>query len=199
MSVHGDIIQARREALNWSKIDLADRCGVSSKQVERWEGGSQHPTIPNAVVLSRVLGITLAELAGEVAMGLDIAGVWHAAWDTTRDGEPVTNRHLITATQAGEAIRFDADGDYLWTGECRAVDGAVIGTYRAIERGKSQCGALHFIVGDGALIGRWSGQWVDGLIGTGWGVLARDSDRADRLIKTLVEHDGPVTAWPQED
>lgn len=195
----GERIRTRREALDWSQVDLADRCGVSSKQVGRWESETQDPTLTNAGVIARVLGITLAELAGEVAMGLDIAGVWHAAWDTTRDGEPVINRHLINATQAGEAIRLDADGDYLWTGECHAVDGAVIGTYRAIERGRSQCGALHFIVGEGALIGRWSGQWVDGLIGTGWGVLAREPRRADRLMKLLVEHDGPVTAWPQED
>ncbi|WP_280305660.1 helix-turn-helix domain-containing protein [Nocardia neocaledoniensis] len=199
MSDLGDFIRRRRDQLGWNQLQLADRCGVSDKQVGRWESGSQVPTLTSASVLARALGVTLAELAGEVTMGLDIAGVWHAAWDTTRDGEPVINRHLINATQAGETIRLDADGDYLWTGECHAVDGAVIGTYRAIERGQSQCGALHFIVGDGALIGRWSGQWVDGLIGTGWGVLAREPGRADRLMKTLVEHDGPVTAWPQED
>lgn len=199
MTVHGDIIRTRREALGWTQVDLADRCGVTSKQVGRWEDGSQNPTIPNGVVVARALGITLAELAGEVAMGLDMAGVWYAAWDTTRDNEPVINRHLINATQAGETIRLDADGDYLWTGTCHAVDGAIIGTYRAIERGKSQCGALHFHVGDGALIGHWSGQWVDGISGAGHGVLARDPARADRLIKTLIEHDGPITEWPQED
>ncbi|WP_328660313.1 helix-turn-helix domain-containing protein [Nocardia salmonicida] len=199
MSVHGDITLARREALNWSRAELADRAGVSAKQVERWEKDIQDPTLPNAIVLARALGITLAELSGEVAMGLDMAGVWYAAWQTTRDHEPVINRHLINATQAGEAIRLDADGDYLWTGTCHAVDGAIIGTYRAIERGRSQCGALHFHVGDGALIGHWSGQWVDGISGAGHGVLARDQDRANRLIQTLIDHDGPITEWPQED
>lgn len=199
MSELGDIIRTRREALGWSQLALADRCGVSDKQVGRWESGSQVPTLTSASVLARALGITLAELAGEVAMGLDMAGIWHAAWDTTRDNVPVINRHLINATQAGETIRLDADGDYLWTGTCHAVDGAIIGTYRAIERGKSQCGALHFHVGEGALIGRWNGQWVDGISGSGFGVLARDPARADRLIKLLMEHDGPITEWPKED
>lgn len=193
----GDIIKAGRIALGLEQADLARRVGTTATQVSRWENGRQEPTASSCVAIARALGMSADELLGLVPIGLDLSGTWHAAWDTTRDRMPVIDRHTLTAHMRGVDFSFSADGDYLWSGSLRYVDGSLTGAYLSSERDKMYRGALYFALApDGeAAIGRWAGLWVDGLVGGGWGVLARDEQRAADLIDTMLMHGGPLTEW----
>jgi transcriptional regulator with XRE-family HTH domain len=197
----GDIIKDRRETLGMSQDQLAELVGSTRRQIGRWESSDQEPTASNCRNLARALSLSLPELFGEIPIGLDLSGTWFAAWDTTRKGEPVVDRHTITARHRGSEFTFAADGDYLWSGDLRIVDGSLMGTYLSTEADRMYRGSLYFAVSDdrSAAIGRWSGLWADGLVGGGWGVLARDEDRAPALLEALKSHEGPLTEWPTED
>lgn len=197
----GDIIRGRRTALGMEQSDLADAIGSTARQVSRWENNAQEPAASNVRRIARALGVSTDELLGEMPMGLDLSGRWHAAWDTSRDRVPVVDRHTIDATHRGIEFTFAATGDYLWSGTLRHVDGSLMGAYLSTERNKMYRGSLYFTLAEdgSAAIGRWSGLWADGLVGGGWGVLARDEDRADRLMDTIQAHEGPLTEWPRED
>lgn len=195
----GSIIRDRRTALGLEQLDLADRVGTTATQISRWENGKQEPAATNCRLLARALGLSVDELLGVVPIGLDLSGPWHAAWDTTRGGEPVIDRHEINATHRGVDFAFAANGDYLWSGNLRYAEGSLMGNYLSTERDRLNRGALYFMLSDdaGAAIGRWSGLWADGIVGGGWGVLARDKGRADRLLQIAMA-DGPLTEWPDE-
>ncbi|WP_067470384.1 helix-turn-helix transcriptional regulator [Nocardia amamiensis] len=197
----GSIIRDRRNALGLGQAELGERVGVTERQVGRWESGSQEPAATSCLHLAHALNLSLEQLFGVVPIGLDLSGQWFAAWDTTRDRKPVIDRHTITAQHRGASFTFAADGDYLWTGDLRVVDGSLMGTYLATERDHLYRGSLYFMLGpeSDAGLGRWSGLWADGLVGGGWGVLARDEDRAGRLMDSVMAHEGPLTEWPRED
>jgi transcriptional regulator with XRE-family HTH domain len=198
----GDIIRERRETLALSQDQLAELVGVGGRrQINRWEKGEQDPTATNCRSLARVLGLSLPELFGEIPIGLDLSGTWFAAWDTTRDGVMVVDRHKITAQHRGGTFVFTADGDYVWSGSLRIEDGCLMGTYLSAEADKMYRGTLYFEMAEdySAVIGKWSGRWADGIVGGEWGVLARDEDRAPALLAALKSHEGPLTEWPTED
>jgi transcriptional regulator with XRE-family HTH domain len=198
----GPIIKQRRRALGLGQLELGDRVGVTEEQVRRWESSRQEPAATNCRRLARALNLTLDELFGVVPIGLDLSGQWYAAWDTTRHGERVVDRHTITARHTGGAFVFAADGDYLWSGDLHMVDGSLMGSYLSTERDHFYRGTLYFplIAEDySAVIGRWTGTWADGPLGDGYGVLARDEDRAGRLMDRVLAHEGPLTEWPRED
>lgn len=197
----GTIIRDRRTALGLGQVALGERCGVSERQIGRWENGTQEPAATSCIRLAQALNLTFEQLFGQAAVGLDLSGKWFAAWDTTRAGEPVIDRHTITAQHKGGGVAFAADGGYLWSGDLRTVDGSLMGTYLSSERDQMYRGSLYFLLApDGdAAIGRWSGLWADGLVGSGWGVLARDAARADALLKIVMAAEGPLTEWPRED
>lgn len=57
-------IRVKRTAAGLSRRELAERVGVSSTQIRRYERGEQSPTLPVARRLADTLGCTLDELAG---------------------------------------------------------------------------------------------------------------------------------------
>jgi len=195
-----DTIESRRLALGMSRPELAALVGVNERQIRRWEASEQEPTASSCAALARSLGLTLPELFGEIPIGLDMSGQWFAAWDTSRNTIRVVDRHTITATHRGAIMTFAADGDYLWSGDLRIVDGSLMGTYLATEADRMFRGSLYFAMSldRDAAIGRWSGLWADGLVGGGWGVLAREESRAGALLELVMSHEGPLTEWPKE-
>ncbi|MEV6449614.1 helix-turn-helix transcriptional regulator [Amycolatopsis sp. NPDC051716] len=198
----GPIIERRREALGLNLMQLADRVGVTEKQISRWEKNTQKPGPENIRRLARALILTLDELLGLVPIGLDLSILRFAAWETSRNGMPVVDRHTITARHTGGEVTFAAEGDYLWSGVLRIVDHSLMGSYLSTERDHFYRGVLYFplIAADwSAVIGRWTGTWADGPLGDGYGVLASDEDRAGRLMNSVLAHDGPLTEWPRED
>ncbi len=197
----GTIIRTRRDALGLEQSDLADRIGSTSTQISRWENGRQEPTASSCRALARALGLSTDELLGLVPIGLDLSGTWHAAWDTTRGGEPVIDHHTLEARHRGVEFSFAATGDYLWAGTLRYAEGSLMGAYLATEKDRMFRGALYFMLADDteAAIGQWTGLWADGLVGGGWGVLARNQHRAGHLMKTVIAHEGPLVEWPAEE
>ncbi|MRH86014.1 helix-turn-helix domain-containing protein [Nocardia sp. SYP-A9097] len=199
------VIRDRRKALGLTQEELGAAVGVTEKQVSRWESVStrvsQEPAATNCRKLAVALGLTLDELLGVSPVGLDLSGQWFAAWDTTRDGQPVIDRHVIMANHRGSTLTFAATGDYLWTGDLRLVENSLMGTYLATDSHGVQRGSLYFLLGPkaDAALGRWSGRSVDSMIGHGWGVLARTEDRAAELLKLAIHRDGPVEQWPDSD
>lgn len=195
------IIRARRNALGLEAADLAARIGTTATQISRWENRRQEPAASSIIAIARALGLSTDELLGLVPIGMDLSGRWFAAWDTSRGGVPVIDRHAITGELRGVDFAFAADGDYLWSGSLRYVDGSLMGTYLSTEAAKVYRGSMYFWLAEdaGAAIGRWSGKFADGNLGEGWGVLARDADRATALMDILISHEGPLTEWPRED
>lgn len=197
----GTIIRARRDALGLDAQGLADLVGTTATQISRWENSRQEPTSSSLKALTRALGLSADELLGLVPIGLDLSGRWFAAWDTTRAGVPVVDRHTLTGELRGVDFTFAATGDYLWNGSLRFTDGSLMGTYLSTEADKVFRGSLYFILSEdaSAAIGRWSGRWADGILGSGWGALARDEGRAGKLLEIVISHGGPLTEWPRED
>lgn len=198
----GRIIEARRKKLGIDQEPLAALVGVTARQIRRYESGDQEPTASVCDRLAGALNLTLGELFGKVPIGLDLSGEWFATWQTSRGGVPVIDRHGLIASHAGDRLALSATGDYLWSADLDLFDSSLMGTYRSTERDRQFRGTLYFDLADDAhaMMGRWSGRWADGVLGKyGFGVIARDSDRADRLLDWLIHHPGPITAWPQED
>jgi transcriptional regulator with XRE-family HTH domain len=199
MSSISENLRARREALGMTRTKLARLLDTNETQIRRYET----KTSPPAELLddyAQALNFSVAEILGITPIGLDLTGEWHARWETTRDGIPTTNFHTLNATHSGEFVYLDATGDYDWRADLRFKDSNLTGTYQAVSDRRDERGALYFVLnghGDAA-IGRWSGRWADGILGDGYGVLARDEARADRLIKLLPTIDGPITEWPRE-
>jgi len=200
MPTVGQIIASRRKQLGLSQPELAKLVGISERQVSRYETDDQKLSFEGAIAMSDALQISLGELAGQLAMGVDLGGFWYACWQTTREGLEQINRHQVSVTHTTDFVTLRAGGDYSWAGEFRVVDDTMGGRYSALERNERSLGQMFFHIhpnGDAA-IGRWTGRWVDGIVGDGWGTLARTASRADRLMGLV--HDLPyLTAWPPED
>jgi len=193
---------ARRKAIGMARAELARILGTNEKQIQRWET----QTAPPADLLINIaagLNFSVAELIGLTPTGLDLSGHWNAVWQTSRDGVPLLNRHSLEARHNGEFVYFDADGDYDWRADFRLVGSTLNGSYAAVAEHRNERGMMHLTLnhhGGTAAIGHWAGEWADGIGGVGFGVIARDPERAERLMKKLLELPSlMITEWPQED
>ncbi|MFE2997987.1 multiprotein-bridging factor 1 family protein [Nocardia sp. NPDC059246] len=197
---YGKIIRDARDARGWSQADLADLVGVEAQQVSRWERDIAPPNLNNAVELSRALDISLDELAGLIPLGLDLSGVWYAAWQTWRESDQVINTHSLMAKHHGERVRFQAEGDYDWFGDFRLSWHLLKGDYRATEPGGPATGAmlLALTADHDIALGSWSGLTGEGKLGRGWGVIARSEHDSSRVLLQLIKSPGSVTEWPIE-
>jgi transcriptional regulator with XRE-family HTH domain len=180
---------------------LARALGTNETQIKRWETQNAPPA-ELLEHIAKALNFQVTALLGMTPSGIDLTGKWHATWQTTRDGIPTINRHELTARHSGDYVYFAADGDYDWNADLKLRGMCLTGDYQAVDISRNEIGSLYFTLnhhGGDAAIGGWRGQWVDGIDGSGHGVLARDPNRADRLIKTLIESGNTmVTEWPRE-
>lgn len=198
----GQIIEQRRRRLGLSQDKVAQHMGVSSRTVERWEADQgKAMDLDQAVRLGRLLSLSLDEMAGVVPTGLDLSGTWHARWHTSRDGQRVIDAHEISAEYSYGHMNLDATGNYLWHGELRTHGYVLTGEYRSVEIDHKNEGSLYFWLhpGNRIMLGHFVGRTGKWMLKTGWGVLARDPDRATALINTLVEGGyRDLTEWPKE-
>jgi transcriptional regulator with XRE-family HTH domain len=192
-----EVIRSRRATLGMSQAQLAERAGVSLRQLARYEAGQQQPALSAAVTLAEALGISLTQLAGQVSYELDLSGDWWAGWQTWKDGQPRIDTHTLEVTQRGEILQLTADratpvaeGSYRWQGELRLWDNeALIGWYRSTDQAVRSKGALYLALhphGDQAR-GRWIGMSYDGQVVTGWGAFARTQELAHKLVQDLID------------
>lgn len=68
----GEVIANARHERDWSQEDLAERLGVNQTTVSRWEKGERSISVAQAVMLTRVLGLTdaVAAIMEEVLSGV---------------------------------------------------------------------------------------------------------------------------------
>ena len=192
----GDIIRSRRNAIGLSQTELAKAAGVHVRQIARYEAGEQQPALTVAVALADALGISIAQLAGQVSYELDLSGDWWCAWQTWKDGVPRIDTHPMEVHQRGELLQLDADravpvdeGSYQWRGELRLWDNeALMGWYRSTDGAVRSKGVLYLALhphGTHAW-GRWVGMSYDGLVMSGWGAMARTEAEANKVVQDLA-------------
>jgi transcriptional regulator with XRE-family HTH domain len=195
-----DVIRSRRTALGLSQAELARAAGVSVRQLARYEAGEQQPVLSAAVALADALGISLAQLAGQVTHDLDLSGEWWAAWQTWKDGEPRIDTHTLEVHQRGELLQLDAErarpveeGSYRWRGELRLWDNeALMGWYRSTDAAVRSKGTMYLALhphGSHAW-GRWVGMSYDGAVICGWGAMARSDDHVRQIVQDLIDTKG---------
>jgi transcriptional regulator with XRE-family HTH domain len=193
----GDIIRSRRNAIGLSQTELAKAAGVHVRQIARYEAGEQQPALSVAVALADALGISIAQLAGQVSYELDLSGDWWCAWQTWKDGVPRIDTHPMEVHQRGELLQLDADravpvdeGSYQWRGELRLWDNeALMGWYRSTDGAVRSKGVLYLALhphGTHAW-GRWVGMSYDGLVMSGWGAMARTEAEANKVVQDLAD------------
>jgi transcriptional regulator with XRE-family HTH domain len=196
-----DVIKSRRMALHLSQSELAKTASVSVRQLARYEAGEQQPTLSAAVSLADALGISLAQLAGQVNYGLDLSGTWWCSWETSKDGEPRVDTHPLEIEQRGELLHLDAEraipveqGSYRWHGELRLWDQeALMGWYRSTDAAVRSKGTMYLALhrhGTHAW-GRWVGMSYDGDVITGWGSLARTEEHSGQIVHDLIKTGKP--------
>jgi transcriptional regulator with XRE-family HTH domain len=195
-----DVIRSRRTALGLSQAELARAAGVSVRQLARYEASEQQPVLSAAVALADALGISLAQLAGQVTHDVDLSGDWWAAWQTWKDGMPRIETHALEVHQRGELLQLDADraipveeGSYRWRGELRLSDNeALMGWYRSTDAAVRSKGTMYLALhphGTQAW-GRWVAMSYDGVVISGWGAMARTSDQAHQIVQDLIDTKG---------
>jgi transcriptional regulator with XRE-family HTH domain len=193
----GDIIRTRRNAIGLSQTELAKAAGVHVRQIARYEAGEQQPALSVAVALADALGISIAQLAGQVSYDLDLSGDWWCAWQTWKDGVARIDTHPMEVHQRGELLQLDADraipvdeGSYQWRGELRLWDNeALMGWYRSTDGAVRSKGVLYLALhphGTHAW-GRWVGMSYDGLVMSGWGAMARTEAEANKVVQDLAD------------
>src|SRR3954470_21225404 len=146
-----EVIRLRRAKLGLSQTQLASTAGISVRQLARYEAGEQQPVLSAAVALAEALGISLAQLAGQVTHDLDLSGDWWAAWQTWKDDVPRIDTHSLQVHQRGELLQLDAEravaveeGSYRWRGELRLWDNeALMGWYRSTDGAVRSKGTMY--------------------------------------------------------
>jgi transcriptional regulator with XRE-family HTH domain len=195
-----DVIRSRRRKLGLSQSELAKAAGVNVRQIARYEAGEQQPVLSAAVALADALGISVAELAGQVSYDLDLSGDWWAAWQTWKDGEARIDTHPLEVHQRGELLHLNAEralpvaeGSYRWRGELRLWDNeALIGWYRSTDAAVRSKGTLYLALHPHGTYawGRWVGMSYDGPVITGWGSMARTEEEAHKVVQDLIDSEG---------
>ncbi len=192
-------MRARRQQLGLSQAQLAKEVGVHLRQIARYEAGEQQPLLAVGVALAEALGISIAELAGQIPRAIDLGGDWWAAWQTWKDGVERIDVHEVVVKQHGDFIAMDASraggpetGSYLWRGELRLWDNeALMGWYRATDAGVRSKGTIYFALHPHGrhAEGRWVGTSYDGSVVSGNGGLARERDHARQLVVAAMGRD----------
>jgi transcriptional regulator with XRE-family HTH domain len=197
-----EVIRNRRAAMGLTQAQLAEAAGVDKRQIRRYEAGETYPTLPVAMAIARILGVSLDELAGgAVVHRVDLSGDWQACWQSQREGIEDIRVQPVRLRQRTELIQVEAldrgrpveQGGYLWSGELRLWDNEILmGWYAANDGSVRSKGTMYYVMHPQGLsmTGRWVGLSYDGLIITGWASMAKSEDEARELVAKLKESGG---------
>jgi len=198
VNVH-EVIRRRRNELGMTQAELAQKAGIDTRQIRRYEAGDSQPALLVALGIAKALGISVEELAGEEVHRVDLSGDWWACWQTWNEGREILNPHQIRMRQQTETIDVIAttrgtqsfeEGGYLWRGELRLWDNEVLmGWYVADEGAVRSKGTMYFVLHQHGerMSGRWVGLSYDGPIISGWGAIAKTEDEALAIVDRLKQ------------
>jgi transcriptional regulator with XRE-family HTH domain len=197
-----EVIRSRRAVIGLTQAQLAEAAGIDKRQIRRYEAGETYPTLPVAMAIARVLGVSLDEMAGgAVVHRVDLSGDWQACWQSQREGIEDIRVQPVRLRQRAEFIQVEAldrgrpvdEGGYLWSGELRLWDNEILmGWYAANDGSVRSKGTMYFVMHPQGLsmTGRWVGLSYDGLIITGWASMAKSEDEVRELVAKLKESGG---------
>src|SRR5437660_8584562 len=84
----GSNLAARRKARKWSQEDLAERLGVASETISRFERGATLPSLLTLQRLGQVLRSPIVQLLADTSPELDDQAAAIAAWiSDLREGD----------------------------------------------------------------------------------------------------------------
>lgn len=201
-----------------SQAELAERAGVATRQIRRYEAGEQQPLLSVGVAIAQALKVPVTELAGVTLLHrVALSGEWWMAWQTSQHHQEVITTQTVMLTQQDDLLHvqttsrgkvrleegaYDWEGGYDWRGELRLWDNKVLmGWYAADDGAVNSKGTLYFVLHThgASAQGIWTGLSHDGDLLSGWGALGHDEDEVRAQIADLQETMGaPRTASPEE-
>lgn len=127
----------------------------------------------------------------------DLAGEWHAIWETTAHHELNINHEVVAISQDGATIVLEnlaaspenKDGGYLWEARLSIHDNRhLVGAYWSIERPVNARGTLYLVLNPTGryLIGIWVGCNIDNDLACGRVALSRSEEDASAEFKRLT-------------
>ena len=208
----GELIRKRRLELQMSQAELAEKAGVATRQIRRYEAGEQQPLLSVGVAIAQALKVPVTELAGVTLLHrVALSGEWWMAWQTSQHGQEVITMQTVMLTQQDDLIHVQTtsrgnvtveEGGYDWRGELRLWDNKVLmGWYAAADGAVNSKGTLYFVLhthGDSAQ-GVWAGLSHDGDLLSGWGALGHDEDEVHAQITELKETMGALRTAPSAE
>lgn len=104
-------LQRLRRGRGYTQYTLADAIGVSVDSVRRWEYGRREPRMSELVHLSRVLGVSMEELAGVERQGVITLqhGGMKMELPATAEGLAMVKRRLEELTAGEGSQRGSSD------------------------------------------------------------------------------------------
>ena len=208
----GELIRKRRLELQMSQADLAEKAGVATRQIRRYEAGEQQPLLSVGVAIAQALKVPVTELAGVTLLHrVALSGEWWMAWQTSQHHQEVITSQTVMLTQQDDLIHLKTisrgnvtldEGGYNWQGELRLWDNKhLMGWYAAEDGAVNSKGTLFFVLHNHGVSaqGIWTGLSHDGDLLSGWGALGHSEDDVRNQIATLKETLGVLrTAPPSE-
>ncbi|QNE19615.1 helix-turn-helix transcriptional regulator [Kribbella qitaiheensis] len=184
--------------LQMSQAELAEKAGVATRQIRRYESGEQQPLLAVGVAIAQALKIPVTELAGVTLLHrVALSGEWWMAWQTSQNHKEVITTQTVMLTQQDDLIHVQTssrgsvtldEGGYNWQGELRLWDNKILmGWYAAEDGAVNSKGTLYFVLHNHGVnaLGIWTGLSHDGNILSGWGALGRGEDEVREQVKEL--------------
>ncbi|MFE3003168.1 helix-turn-helix domain-containing protein [Nocardia sp. NPDC059246] len=205
MTTTGEVIGAYLKRHDMSQRAFAREVDVDQRQIGRYISGEADPPLQVASRIADHMGITLTELAGKTARGLDFTGVWWAGWQTQKDGVHRVDVHPVRIAQDGNILELFGErvdtiesGAYEWTGELRLYDNSsLMGWYIASEGATRSKGVLYFALHPHGqiMIGGWVGLSYAAPVVRGWGAIARTEEQVHTLMSRTADNEPDLLSW----
>ena len=131
---------------------------------------------------------------------INVTGDWYAVWQTMVNTKEVINSENTKMLQKGKTVKFyntekspeNLKGGYLWEAEMQFYHGrSLMGWYfPKKEENNSSKGIMYFFYSSQRKIflGKWIGAGYDGDLMSGLVVVAKDREKAKRLLTKLSAH-----------
>jgi len=134
------------------------------------------------------------DMFGSTGRRRQLAGTWHALWETTVQGETVFNREVLQAAWKRGRLEVANDepspenpeGGYRWHAELEFADNCYLfGTYHPLDSEVSSKGTMFAVLhrSGKSIRGKWVGCNYDSEIMSGCFVFSKTRDDLARLMK----------------
>lgn len=176
--------------------------------VNNWDFSSLLTALPE-IIISSVIGFFLGLLFNffknfftarkelKDNNNIDISGDWYARWQTSVNRQVICNTEKTKMKQKGRTISFsnidksseNPTGGYLWTANLKFYNGqTLMGWYFPKKEENITSKGIIFLTyfsQRNIFLGKWAGQGFDGPLQSGYVVIAKDPNRAKRILDSI--------------